>query len=39
MPKKPFAKPAFDQTHPQVQNAIATELGKSVVRTMKKYLK
>lgn len=39
MPKHPFAKPAFDQTHQQVQGVIATELGKSVVRTMKKYLK
>lgn len=39
MPAKPFAEPAFNQTHKQVENRIAEETGKSLVRSMKKYLK
>lgn len=39
MPKKPFAKPAFNMTKGTMRGIIAVELGKSVVRTMKRYLK
>ncbi len=39
MPKLPFAKPAFDQTKTQVENSLGTQLGKSMVRTMRKYIK
>lgn len=39
MPKKPFAAPAFRATQSQIESSIATELAKSVVRTMKRYLK
>lgn len=37
MPKKPFAKPSFDATKGQVEKAIAVNIGKQVVRIMKKY--
>ena len=37
MPKKPFAKPAFNQTKQQVQQLIATNLSKTVLKVMKKY--
>ena len=39
MPAHPFIQPAFDQTHIQVEKNIALEVGKSVWRTMKRYLK
>lgn len=38
MPKKPYAKPAFERTKGQIESTIANEIGKSMVRTMKKYL-
>lgn len=39
MPKHPFAKPAFDQTKSQVINSIGTQIGRAMVRTMRKYIK
>jgi HK97 gp10 family phage protein len=39
MPAEPFAEPAFEQTKGQVERNIAQEIGKSVWRTMKRYLK
>lgn len=39
MPKEPFAEPAWRQTQGQVQDSIKVELGKSVYRTMKRYIK
>ncbi len=37
MPKKPFAKPAFDQTKSRIPGAIAGALSKVVIKVMKKY--
>lgn len=37
MPKKPFAKPAFNMTKSTVERLIETSLSKSVVKVMKKY--
>ena len=39
MPKQPFAKPSFDQTKDRVEGAIAQEIAKVMVRTMKRYAK
>lgn len=39
MPKHPFAKPAFDQEKGNVERLIATSLGRSVLRTMKRYIR
>jgi hypothetical protein len=39
MPKKPFALPAWNSTKDGMEDSIRKELGKSVIRTMKKYLK
>lgn len=39
MPKKPFAKPAWMSTKGIMEGLIRSELSKSVIRTMKKYLK
>jgi hypothetical protein len=39
MPKKPFAAPAFRLTKGIVEKGIAGEIGKSMIRTMKRYLK
>lgn len=39
MKKRPFLEPAFEQTKDRVQAIITTELGKSVYRTMKRYIK
>jgi HK97 gp10 family phage protein len=39
MPAQPFAEPAFQQTHAQVEQNIAQEVGKSVWRTMKRFIK
>lgn len=39
MTKKPFAEPAFHQTKDEVEKRIAVEVGKSVNRTMKRYIK
>jgi HK97 gp10 family phage protein len=39
MTKKPFAQPAFSQTKGAVEKGIAVNIGKSVVRTMKRFLK
>lgn len=39
MPMKKYAKPAWEATKGSMEGIIKTELSKSVVRTMKKYLK
>jgi HK97 gp10 family phage protein len=39
MPAEPLAEPAFEQTKGKVEQNIAQEIGKSVWRTMKRYLK
>lgn len=39
MPAHPFAEPAFNQTSKKVEQNIVEETGKSLVRTIKKYLK
>jgi hypothetical protein len=39
MPKKPFAQPAFTQTKGLIEQGIAVNIGKSVVRVMKRYLR
>jgi HK97 gp10 family phage protein len=39
MTKKPFAKPAFNQTKRIVENGIATQIGRALNRTMKRYIK
>lgn len=39
MTKKPFAKPAFDQTKGIIERGIAENIGKAVIKTMRKYLK
>ena len=39
MPKNPFAEKAFAATKGQVENNIKNELGKVVLRTMKKFIK
>lgn len=39
MSARPIVKPAFDQTKDKVQAIIQTELGKSVFRTMNRYIK
>jgi HK97 gp10 family phage protein len=39
MPKKPFAQPAFTQTKDAVEKGIAVNIGKAVVRVIKRYLK
>jgi len=39
MPKNPFAKKAFAATKGQVESSIKNELGKVVLRTMKKFIK
>lgn len=39
MPKRPFAKPAFDQEKGRVEGLITVSIGKSVLRTMKRYIK
>lgn len=37
MPKKPFVEPSFHQTKTQVEKNIAVSIGKSMVRTMRRY--
>lgn len=37
MPKHPFVQPAFNQEKGTVERGIALEVGKSVVRTMRRY--
>lgn len=37
MPKKPFAKPAFDQTRNEIKNSIKGNLSKIVVKALKRY--
>lgn len=39
MPKKPFMRPAFALTKVAVEAAIAVNIGKVMVRTMRRYLK
>lgn len=39
MPKHPFVKPAFDATKTQVEQGIAVATARSVLRTMRRYLK
>jgi HK97 gp10 family phage protein len=39
MPKHPFVQPAFSQTKGEVEKAIAVNVGKSVVRLIKRYVK
>jgi HK97 gp10 family phage protein len=39
MPKKPFARPAFQATRGQVESSIAGQLSKAFTRTMKRYLR
>lgn len=39
MPAKPFAEPAFQQTQKKVEQNISEEIGKSLVRTIKRHLK
>lgn len=39
MPKHPFAKPAFEATKGEIEKSIAVNIGKSVLRTMKRYVK
>lgn len=39
MPAKPFARPAFEQTKGQVEKDIAVNIGRVVLRTMKRYIK
>lgn len=39
MPAKPFMKPAFDQTKGIVERQIAGEVGKVLVRTMRRHLR
>lgn len=39
MPKKPFAQPAFQATKGQIENSIALNIGKVLIRTMKRTLK
>ena len=39
MPIQRFAKPAWTATKDAVERAIRSELGKSVIRTMKRYLR
>jgi HK97 gp10 family phage protein len=39
MKAKPFMMPAFNQTKGIVEKQIATEIGKVMVRTMRRYLK
>jgi len=39
MPKKPFAKPAFEQTKGQVESLITQSIAKSLVRTMRRTLR
>jgi len=37
MPKKPFAKPAFEQTRTQIKDSIKVNLSKIVVKALKRY--
>ena len=37
MPAEPFAQPAFEQTKNTVEKGIAANIGKQVIRVMKKY--
>lgn len=39
MPKKPFAKPAFEQTKGLIEASIAEQIGKKLVSRMKRELK
>lgn len=39
MPKKPFAKPAFEQTQDQVEKRIASELSKKITAQLNKNVK
>jgi HK97 gp10 family phage protein len=39
MPKHPFVQPAFAQTKGEVEKGIAVNVGKSVVRLIKRYVK
>jgi HK97 gp10 family phage protein len=39
MRPEPFAKPAFEQTKGEVERRIAEEVGKSLNRTMNRYIK
>lgn len=39
MPAEPYAQPAFEQTKGQVESRIAVEIGRVMVRTMKRFLK
>lgn len=39
MPKKPFVKPSFDATKEQVEKGITENIGKVVLRTMKRFIK
>jgi HK97 gp10 family phage protein len=39
MPKKPFVQPAFTMTKDTIEKGIAVNIGKAVVRVMKRYLK
>lgn len=39
MPAKPFMAPAFNQTKSEVERQIAQQIGKVMVRTMRRHLK
>lgn len=39
MPAKPFMKPSFEATKNEVERQIATQIGRVVVRTMRRHLK
>ena len=39
MPAKPFMAPSFNQTKSEVERQIALQIGKVVVRTMRRHLK
>lgn len=39
MPKKPFAKKSFDQTHTQLEQQLAASAQKVLTRTIKRYVR
>jgi HK97 gp10 family phage protein len=39
MPAKPFMKPSFESTKNEVERQIATQIGRVVVRTMRRHLR